>query len=171
MAGLIIFLRLVHIFAGVAWAGAAFFVGSIIAPMAQDDESVRQFMQKLNTRSKFHPYMALTATLTFLSGFFLYWIISGFRMGFITSGRGLVLTIGSLAGITAWFLGFINQQSTGKRMKALSEEMASAGVPPQAAQIAEMKSLAEKLSKDGILSTILVSIALISMSITEYISF
>lgn len=92
-------------------------------------------------------------------------------MGFITSGRGLVLTIGSLAGITAWFLGFINQQSTGKRMKALSEEMASAGVPPQAAQIAEMKSLAEKLSKDGILSTILVSIALISMSITEYISF
>ncbi len=171
MAALVIFLRLIHIFAGVAWTGAAFFVGSIIAPMAQDDESVRQFMLKLNTRSKFHPYMAVTATLTFISGFFLYWIISGFRMSFIISGRGLILTIGSLAGIMAWVLGFINQQPTGKRMKALSDEMAVAGGPPKPEQIAEMKSLAEKLSTDGIISTILVSIALIGMSITQYINF
>ncbi len=171
MAVLVILLRLVHIFAGVAWAGAAFFVGSVISPMAQDDQSVQQFMQKLNSRSRFHPYMGAAATLTFLSGFVLYWILSGFRGSFITSGRGLILTIGSLAGTIAWVLGFINQQPTGKRMQALSEEMAATGGPPQPDQITEMKALADKLSNDGIISTILVSISLIGMSISQYIVF
>jgi uncharacterized membrane protein len=171
MTALLIVLRLVHIFSGVAWAGASFFVGSVIAPMAQDDASVRPFMQKLNTRSKFHPYMALTATLTLFSGLVLYWMLAGFRMDFIASGRGLTLTIGSLAGLIAWGMGFINQQPTGKRMKALVDEIESAAGPPQPVQIEEMKSLAEKLSKDGMLSTILISIALIGMSVSQYMAF
>ncbi len=171
MAALVIILRIVHIFAGVAWAGAAFFVASIIAPMAQDDESVRLFMQKLNTRSKFHPYMAVAATLTFLSGFVLYWMLSGFRGSFIVSGRGLTLTLGSLAGAIAWVMGILNQQPTGKHMKALSDEIAATSGPPQPEQLAEMKHLADKLSKDGIASTILVSISLIGMAISQYITF
>ncbi len=171
MTALVIFLRLVHIFGGVIWAGAAFFVGSVIAPMAEDDASVQQFMQKLNTRSRFHPYMGASATLTFLSGLILYWMISGFRAAFVTSGYGLTLTIGSLAGVIAWVLGFINQQPTGKRMKAIADEIAASGGPPQPKQIEEMKALADRLSKDGIISTILISIALIGMSISRYISF
>lgn len=171
MTAIVILLRIVHIFGGVAWAGASFFVGSVIAPVAQEDESFRPFMQKLNTRTKFHPYMALMASLTLLSGFFLYWLLSGFRTGFITSGRGLTLTFGSIAGLIAWILGFINQQPTGKRMKALVNEIESSGGPPQPAQIEEMKSLAEKLSKDGIISTIFISLSLIAMSISQYIAF
>jgi len=171
MTALIIILRLVHIFGGVAWAGASFFVGGVISPMVQSDESARPFMQKLNTRSKFYPYMALMATLTLLSGLILYWMLSGFRADFITSGRGLTLTIGSLAGLIAWIMGMTNQQPTGKRMKALVAQIESSDGPPQPAQIEEMKSLAEKLSRDGILSTILISISLIGMSISQYIAF
>jgi uncharacterized membrane protein len=170
MTALVIILRIIHIFGGVAWAGASFFVGGVIAPMAQDDASVRTFMQKLNTRSKFHPYMALMATLTLLSGLVLYWMLSGFRVDFITSGRGLMLTIGSLAGLVAWMMGFINQQPTGRRMKVLVNQIESAGGPPQPEQIEQMKSLAEKLSKDGIISTILISIALIGMSVSQYVA-
>lgn len=171
MTAFVIILRIIHIFGGVAWAGASFFVGSVIAPVAREDDSFRPFMQKLNTRTKFHPYMALMASLTSLSGFILYWLLSGFRTDFITSGRGLILTIGSIAGLIAWVLGFVNQQPTGKRMKALVGEIESACGPPQPAQIEEMKTLAEKLSRDGILSTIFISLSLIGMSISQYFAF
>ena len=170
MQFLIILLRLVHIFAGIFWTGVTFFMYTVMKPAVKDSGEIGgKFMQHLNVHSKMSTFMGATASLTFLSGFFLYWWLSGFAVGWITSPTGLVLTIGSLAGTIGWIYGFFTHVPLNARMKSLVNEIASAGGPPSSEQMAEMQQVGGKLEKAGNVTTFILVIAVLGMAIARYV--
>lgn len=170
MQFVIILLRLVHIFSGVFWAGTTFFMYTVMKPAVKGSGEVGgRFMQHLNVHSKMTTFMGATASLSFLSGFFLYWWLSGFAAGWVTSPTGLVLTIGSLAGTLGWVYGFFTHVPLNARLKALSKGIESAGGPPTPEQVAEIQQVAGKLGKAGNVSTLVLVVAVLGMAIARYV--
>lgn len=172
MNGLMIFLRLVHIFSGVFWVGTSFFVISFLNPSVKaTGEDGQKFMRQLGFKTRFSLTMLTVAILTVLSGFLMYWQISGFRMGWIRSGYGLMLTLGAVFGLLGLLSGYYYQFRNIQKMKALSAELQAGGGPPSPEQMERMKAYSENVSKGGMITTLFVTIALIGMSIAQYVTF
>jgi uncharacterized membrane protein len=171
MAYLIV-LRLIHIFAGVFWAGTTFFIVSSLGPTARaSGPEGGQFMLRLTGRvGRMTLFMGLAATLSALSGILLYERVSGgFAAGWITSGPGLALTVGGVAGIVGWIVGYLVIARSSMRLTALATEIQAGRGPPSPEQAAEMQALREKQSQGGIWVAILLVVAVTGMAVAQYI--
>lgn len=166
---LILILRLIHVFGAVYWAGGSFMLVSLIEPAAmKSGEEGQKFMQYLGSRSKLSSSMGGAAIGTVLSGLILYYVLFNNNFaGAMSSGYGIFLSFGALFGILAWIAGFYFNGRAGSRMKALSEQMAAAGGPPTAEQLAEMQALSKQMSMGGRISSVLLTLALIGMAGAE----
>lgn len=129
-------------------------------------------MGALSGPGRMTTYLTVAATGTALSGLLLYWIVSAnLNVGFITSGRGIVLSIGALAGLAAWLHGaFVTGRLT-RQASALGKEIQSFEGPPPPEKLGQAKELQEKLFTNGAITAILQAVALIGMSVTQYIYF
>lgn len=104
-----------------------------------------------------------------LSGLWMY--IYLFRgLAPLNTGMGLALTFGGTFGILALVVG-IRMAGIIKRMTAVTGEIAKAGGPPKPEQVAEIGKLQAALGKAGALNAILMSLALIGMTLSEYFAF
>ncbi len=164
-----IVLRLVHILAGVYWAGAAFFLADFVTPSVRaTGETGQKFMQHLGLKTRLSPSLALASTLTFFSGLLMYMRLFGMRRDALASGPGLFLFLGGVVGTFAWLHGYFAQNRTIQRMKKLSAEM-SAGGPPDADQIAQMHKYSASVARNGQITAVLVAVSLVGMAVAEYI--
>jgi hypothetical protein len=171
MSVYMVLLRLVHIGAGVFWAGAAVMVAAFIEPAvrASGPEGGR-FMRRLVEQQRFSFFMSLAALLTALSGILLYWPVSGhLSLAWITSGPGLTLTIGSVAGLSAFAIGTAVNGPTARQIAAVGQEMQAAGGPPGPAQLETMRTLQARLRKAGVVDALLLAIAVAGMAIASYV--
>jgi uncharacterized membrane protein len=131
MAILIMVLRIVHIFSGVFWVGFAFFnIGFLQPTVKATGAEGQKMMQYLTQKTRLLSTVYTTTTLTMLSGLIMYWILSGFRLTFISSGYGFVLTIGSIAGIIAWIYAVVVIRGIFNRMQTIGQEIQAQGSPP-----------------------------------------
>jgi uncharacterized membrane protein len=167
----LIVLRIVHILAGVFWAGAAIMLAAFLEPTARAlGPDGGKFMQRLTGQMRLTLFILLAAFLNILSGLGLYWILSGgFQVRWLTSSLGLSLTIGALAAIVTFILGLAVTRPTLLRMGALGQEIQSAGGPPKPEQMAEMQALQKRLATAGRIGAVLLVIAVIGMSVARYI--
>ena len=172
MDWLIIALRLIHILAGVFWAGTSFFFVSFLQPAAQRaGPEGNKFMQVLGA-SRLSPVLSVLALLNVLSGLIMYWRNSGgLQAAWITSGMGLGFTVGALAGLVALGFGLIVARPANVRMGALGKEIQAAGGPPTPAQMAEIQRLSATLSTGSFWTVVCLLIALIGMSVARYLFF
>jgi hypothetical protein len=168
-----IILRVIHIFAGVLWAGWAFAMVGFIEPASRAaGPEGGKFMQTLTGKTKLIQTMLVAPLLVILTGLLLYWPVSGGLSGrWIVSGPGLALTIGSFAGILAFVSGFVINRPAAERLATLSREMQSAGKPPSPEQMAELRAQQERLSKGGLYSAILLAVSVIGMSVARFLYF
>lgn len=159
-------LRLIHILAGVLWAGWAFVSVAFIEPAAQAaGPEGGKFMQVLSLKTKLIPAMLAAPLLVIFTGVLMYWqVSSGLSGAWLVSPPGLALTVGSLAGILAFVVGFTINRPAADRMAALSREMQSASGPPGANQMAELRAQQRQLSIGGLYGAILLVIAVIGMA-------
>ena len=170
MLAIHIILRLIHIFAGVFWAGVAFFTAGLLMPaVAKMGPEGGRFIQQFAQRTQISKYMSLAALLTVIPGILLYIIDSGFRPAWITTGLGIGWTIGGLAGIAAFLHGGLVTGRTSNRIAQLGQEIAAAGGPPSPAQMAEMGQLQAKMREAGIVSAILLAVAVLGMTVARYL--
>jgi hypothetical protein len=170
MNAVLIILRLVHIFAGVFWVGAAFVLFFFIAPAARDlaPESQR-FLQNLMGRRRLSVALGVASLLTVLAGAALYGIDSGgFRWSWISSGVGLGFTLGALAALGSLVLGATILGPTSRRMGALAAELNHNPGPPPAGAAAEMERLNARMAAAGRVNILLLAIALLSMATARY---
>jgi hypothetical protein len=167
----VIALRLIHIFAGAYWVGAGFMMLGVIGPTAQAAGAEGgRFMQRITTQSRYGLFMAIAGLLTTLSGLLLYWRGSGhLQPAWITSGTGLSLTVGGLAGIVAFVLGLAVHWRIGARVKTVTEAMQRAGGPPTPDQLAELQLLGRQEAQAGVWSAVLLTVAVIGMSVAQYL--
>jgi hypothetical protein len=163
-------LRFIHVVAGILWGGAAisylFFVKPSVTAIGAAGP---QFMQNLMERRKYPIFMMSTSLLTILSGFPLYWLLSGgFKLAWITSGPGLGFTIGSLAALIAYFVGGLGIGPTAQKMAALGGQIAASGKGPTPEQVTQMEALEKRLNLAEQIDFIMLAIAMLTMATARY---
>jgi uncharacterized membrane protein len=169
---LMISMRIIHIFTGVFWAGTSFFMLSFVTPtVIATGQEGQKFMQQLAFRTRFTTAMLAVAILSVLSGLVMYWEIFEFRLAALSSGYGLMLTLGAITGFIGFLTGYFMQNRTTNKMKLLSNAIAASGGPPAPEQQAEMKSLSGTVTKGSQVTTVFLALALLGMSVAQYFYF
>ncbi len=169
----IIALRIIHILAAVFWAGTAFFLAGFLEPTTRvTAPESGKVMGYLAGKTRFAQAMAWAASLVVISGVLLYWRVSGgFNENWLTSGTGIGLTIGAIAGIIAAGIGLSVSYPTIKRMVALGAEIASSGGPPTADQQQTLMQIQGKLRSAGQAVAVLLVVAVLGMATAQYLFF
>lgn len=164
----ILIARLLHIGAGVIWAGTAVTFARFVEPTVNEiGPSGQTFMQTLERRgfTRFVTFVALTGILT---GLYLYWRVSGGLQGtWITSGTGIVLSFGGLAALIAFALGPIVYIPAGKRITEITHAIGTGG--PTAEQRTELRGITERLARVGQLSMALLIFTTLCMAGARYV--
>jgi uncharacterized membrane protein len=171
MNGYIIILRIIHIFAGVFWVGAAATNVFFIAPTAAATvpESNR-FMSYLTQNLNFLNRVRDIAALNILAGLLLYWNDSnGLQLAWITSPTGLAFTIAAIAALIAFTVFVVIGIPAIKRLGALGAEIRAAGKPPTPEQAATLQKLQQTAARGAIIGLGLLAIALLGMATARYL--
>jgi hypothetical protein len=166
MQFILILLRLIHIAAGVFWAGSALMIALILLPGMR---KAGPGAERVLPMAQISQAMSLAALLATAAGLLLYVWISRFAWGWIISPFGLGLTLGSLAGVAAFLLGLLSTGPTAAKIGALAGQMQAAGGPPKPEQAAEMGRLRARLATSSTASTILTTAAMVLMAIARYL--
>ena len=163
-----ILLRIIHIFAGVFWAGTTFFFVSFLEPTltATAPES-NKVMGYLTQRTRYVTTLGITAPLVALTGLIMYWRVFGWLA--LNSAAGWGFTLGGLAGLAAVLVGLFMARPATLKMGAVAKQIQAAGGPPSPEQMAQMKALGERLSSAARLTAILLTLALLGMSAARYL--
>lgn len=167
----LIILLLVHICAGVFWAGAAIYLAAFIAPAvkALGPEGAK-FMQQMAKTNKLPLVMTLTSILTVLSGILLLWILSdGFQSAWMSSQHGVILSIGGGLAIIAFLDGLLVTRPTVNKMNKLGNEFAATGGSPTTEQMQQLIAYRKKIFKANNFAALVIVIAVIFMSVAKYL--
>ncbi len=112
MAGLILFLRIVHIVGGVFWAGGAFVMAWFIEPAvrAAGDDG-RRFMQRLGATGTFTRTMAAAAGATVLAGLWVerWWLVTPTFSDTVQFGLSEVGMAAAFAGLFGFGYGLFDR--------------------------------------------------------------
>jgi uncharacterized membrane protein len=167
----LIVLRAIHILAAVFWVGSFYTFFFFIEPSVKElGPTGGQFMGHLAEKKKMPIVIAATAGTTIVAGTLLYWRTSdGFNVDWITSATGLGFTVGALAAILAFALGFILIKPAVERMGAIGQGIAATGTPPSDDQLAEMQRLGARLVLVGRIDLVLLTVAVIAMATARFL--
>ena len=170
---LLILLRILHIFAGALWVGAAISYLFFFKPSVKAIGSAGpQFMQNLSERRKYPVFMVSTSLLTVLAGGALYLYASGgFSWAWISSGPGIGFTIGSLAALVAFLVGNFGIGPTAGKLGALGQQIGAAGGMPTPEQISTLQALEKKLSRAELIDFVTLAISMLTMATARYWTF
>jgi uncharacterized membrane protein len=169
----VLILRLVHIFAGVLWVGAAILYFFYIGPTVKDiGPAGGKFMVDFIERRRYPVFMAVVSTLTIVSGVPLFLNTSGgLQSSWMRSGPGLGFTIGSVVPLAVYVIGFLMIKPRAERMGSLSEEIGISGGAPTDIQAAELSKLESESTKIELVEFILLSVSMITMATARYWNF
>lgn len=136
----LLFLRVIHIGSAMVWFGGAIIGGFFLAPTAAALGAAGQpFMDHLMRRRRMGIAFPIAAALTVVAGLGLYWRDSGgLQWAWITSTTGLAFTVGGLAAIASFVLGFVLVAPSVAEQTSVRNELASTGGEPSSAQLARL---------------------------------
>jgi hypothetical protein len=163
---LTILLRILHIFAGVAWVGGVWMLVLFVEPTVRAlGPDGGKFMNYLVTMRRYPLYATVAAATTLLAGLVLF----GLKWGPVWSTpKGLTFLVGGVFGLIAGGVGGMVGATTG-RLTALGGEIAQQGGPPTAQQLSDLRALQERLRSLSLVTAILTSIALLAMAAARYV--
>ena len=172
MNWLIVVLRLLHIFAGVFWAGAIFTLARFVLPaVAATGPAGQQFMRQLTMVQGLTKTMTIAGLTTVLAGLALMWHDSaGFNAGWMGSGMGVVLSIGGLSGIGAAAVG-IRSGIKASRLGELFKEMDAAKGSPRPEVVAEIQRIGAALAAGVRAVAIMLAVTVVCMAVARYVQF
>lgn len=164
-----VWLRLVHIVAGIVWVGSAVFAALFVFPTARAvGADGRRFIERLQRRMG--PAMGIAMLLTVIPGFIMYGKLSaGFNRAWVTSRPGLALGAGALAAILAVIVGIASNASAGVRLAALSKSVEAQGGAATAAQAAQVAVLQARMERGMQAAAALLVIAAAAMAVARYL--
>jgi hypothetical protein len=160
-------LRLVHIFAGVFWVGAAWLGAFFLEPTVRSlGPEGGKFMSTLVRERRYSMVIMIAAILTLLAGWGLWFMRYGIPS--LQTGAGLTFFIGGILGLIAGGIGGAVGSSSSK-LTALGSQIAMQNAPPTPDQLAEMRALQGRMRQFGLWAAILTSLALFTMAIARYL--
>ena len=167
--GLAIILRLIHILAGVFWAGTAFVIAGFLVPtLRETGREGGRFIQHLMQRRRLQVYLGIAMGLTVLSGLTMYARMASATHGtWARTAPGIAYGVGAVAAILGGLSGAMVGGSAGRRMAAVGQEIGPSG--PSPAQQAEMARLQARIGLGTRLAAGLLAIATAAMAVARYL--
>jgi uncharacterized membrane protein len=169
----VIALRWLHILGGVFWVGATFLLAGFLEPSIRaTSPEGNKVMQHLIGKTKYVTMMSIAAIATVVAGALLYWrVSSGLNTDWLSSGTGISLTVGAIAALVSFVIGFVVMGRSSNRMGAISQAVQAQGSPPTPEQLGEIQELQGKLRTGGRVNAIFMAIAVSGMAIAQYVWF
>jgi uncharacterized membrane protein len=171
MSLLMVVLRLIHIGAGVFWAGAVFFLAGFLIPSVQDaGPDGGKVIQALQRRG-FMNALPASAALTVLSGFMLYWRVSaGFAPAWSRSPTGMALGLGALASLVGFAIGLTVMRPSTMRAVELAQTLPQLTDPAaRDARQAEVQRLRARGARAARWVAAFLGIAVVTMAVARYL--
>ena len=164
-------LRLIHILAGVFWAGAMFMMAGFLLPTVSDTgEAGGRFIQHLVQRRRLPIFLGIAMGLTVLSGLAMYARLTAATHGAWAGSRpGMAYGVGGLAAILGAAVGAIIGSSAGRRLAAIGQSASQAGKPPSVEQQAEIQRLQGRMRFAARTAAGLLAIAVAAMAVARYL--
>jgi uncharacterized membrane protein len=165
-----LFLRILHIVTGVFWAGSVFFIISFLMPAFREvgPEGAKVF-GALRSRRMFN-WVPMLATVSVLSGLWLYQIRMGGGSDWVRSRDAMTLGTGALAAILALVIGwFVMRASTLKADDISKAAGPMPAGPERDARMAEAMKLRMRAMMSGRAVAMLLLITVICMAIARYL--
>ena len=167
---LLLLARLLHIGLGVFWAGTMIFNALYLVPAIRDAGPEGAKVGANLLRSGFLNVMPVVASLTILSGLWLYWKASaGFDRTYMGSGAGMAYGIGAVTAIIALGFGVHVVRASMLKAFALGQAAASMQSPEKETQLAAAQALRTRAAKAGRVVAALLTITVIAMAIGRYV--
>lgn len=138
-------LILLHVFFAIIWAGGAIAAGYFIIPAVLEAGPAGGAVMAGVLERRFPMVMTASALVVVLSGIRLYSM--QVSLDWLRTTHGIVLSLGALAGLGAFFVGLFVQKPAADKMGALGAKLAANGAPPSPEEAAEMEALRKRLGK------------------------
>jgi uncharacterized membrane protein len=169
---LIVALRLLHIVAGVFWAGAAFVMSGFVLPAAAaSGPEGGRFVRRLALERGLTRSMIGAGVITVAAGLALLWIDSGgFQAGFMGTGMGVMLSIGGLAALGALATG-LRSAAMAFRLGRLAATMEAQGGQPTPEQAGQVQQVQARLAARARAAAVMLAIAVVCMAVARYAAF
>ncbi len=164
--------RILHITAGVAWAGSVFLFVFLIQPSAAAiGPAAGPFMMELLGHRKLVSWLLSLAGTNIVAGLFLYWRNwhnYGGLGDFVSSRYGFALTLGAVAAIAAFLIGLFGTRPNVARLLGLAARAAASegGPPPELAQeIGKVQARLKVLARTALA---FIAVAVLAMATARY---
>lgn len=170
MNATMVVLRLLHIGAGVFWAGTVLFVGFMLEPSVRAaGPAGGQVMQQLQLR-KYAIVMPTAALVAILSGFeLLRRSYPGGPAAWIATRSGVTFLVGGTAALITLLMGITFVLPLVKRMGALAAQMGASGSVPDPSVAAQLVVVRGSLTRYTRIATALVIITVVCMAVARYV--
>jgi uncharacterized membrane protein len=164
-----IILRLIHILAGVFWAGTAFLMAGFLVPtMRATGKEGGVFIQHLMRERRLHAVLGIAMLLTVLSGIAMYAKLAAATHGaWAHTAPGIAYSVGAVAAIVGGIVGAVYGGSAGRRIAAIGARIGAAG--PSAEQQAEMGRLQARIRNGTRLAAVCLAVAAGAMAVARYL--
>jgi uncharacterized membrane protein len=160
-----------HVLCAALWVGIAVFGAVFLTPAARDlGPDGMKIMLALRKRG-FVAFVPIIATLTVLSGIWLYWrYTAGFSPEVSRSHAGMTFGTGGLLGLTALIIGgAVLSRSVVQAVRLATEAMALPEGKDRADRLARASALRQRAASAGNVVAVLVVTAMILMVIARYL--
>lgn len=157
----IVLARVIHVIAGIAWAGSTFVLAGVIVPMSSRyaGEGFGRWSALISKR--LGPSAGIAGILTVLSGAYLFMALHATD----TSTGGLVLRTGALTALLAFVAGLVSR-ATGRRLALLA---GAAAAPPSPEMSREMAALLRRAALSTRVTAALLGVTVLSMALFRYV--
>jgi uncharacterized membrane protein len=164
--------RLIHILAGVAWAGGVFLFVVFLQPsaVAVGPAAGPMMGQLLGTRKLVDRFLQLAA-ITIAVGLVMYIKIAtdfGSLGDLLATGYGVALTVGMLTAIAAAALGMLVTRPNVGQLLGMQRTIADSGVPPTSEQASDIANIQRTLKLYARLSLALLVVTVAAMATARY---
>jgi uncharacterized membrane protein len=167
---LTLLLRLIHILAGVFWAGSAFMLAGFLVPTvrATGPEGGR-FMAYLVARRRLPVVIGIAMLLTVLSGLTLYARTAAATHGTWTgTAPGIAYGLGGASAILGAIVGMGISGAAGRRMVAVGQQIGETGRPSPEQQ-AEIARLQARMGLGARIAAGFIAFAVAAMATARYL--
>jgi hypothetical protein len=166
---LIIFLRILHIVAGISWAGGAIHYFLFIGPTAQATAPESQkFMGYLMEQRQWTKFMSAMSLLTVLAGAALYYRLGSVNWDWVATASGIGFTIGALAGILLFMAGHLLIAPRINALAKISQQIQVNGGSVSVQQAARLNQIQKEMEIIGKVDFMLMMVLLLAMSTARY---
>jgi len=169
-AFLFLALRAAHVLLAATWIGSTIFAALLLVPAAEAaGPAGGQVMARINRRG-LTPYMAALATMTLLTGLYLFWHFTGFDAEVSASHAGIAFGVGGISGILAGVVGgSVVGRSVVRLEKLMGQAAGMTDGPAKSTLLQTASGLHRRMKVGSRVVIVLQLIALILMAVGHYV--